>query len=116
MSKWNSSLEGKAWQKQYSKKYRQTAYGKLMYWKHHVKSVYGLTVEQIDAQLLKQGNVCAICKQRGKFHIDHDHNRPKGPDAFRGMLCGNCNRALGCMHDDPGRLRAAAEYLERADA
>jgi hypothetical protein len=30
----------------------------------------------------------------------------------RALLCGNCNKALGCMADDPARLRAAADYLE----
>ncbi len=40
---------------------------------------------------------------------DHDHRT----DEFRGILCGNCNQALGLVDDDPARLRALADYLER---
>jgi hypothetical protein len=32
----------------------------------------------------------------------------------RRLLCDNCNTGLGLFGDDPGRLRTAADYLERA--
>ncbi len=62
-----------------------------------------------------QDGKCAVCeaslaalpeKQR---HLDHCHATGK----VRGWLCHHCNTALGHMRDDPERLRAAAEYLER---
>jgi hypothetical protein len=28
----------------------------------------------------------------------------------RGLLCSSCNLALGCLKDDPGRIRALLEY------
>jgi hypothetical protein len=40
---------------------------------------------------------------------DHDHTTGQ----FRGWLCHRCNVSLGLMADDPVRLRAAADYLER---
>lgn len=55
---------------------------------------------------------CAICsiERSGKNHaLDHDHKTGK----LRGILCNNCNTGLGMFGDDPVRLRAAAEYLER---
>jgi hypothetical protein len=32
----------------------------------------------------------------------------------RGLLCGNCNHALGMLDDNPQLLRTAASYLEGA--
>jgi hypothetical protein len=41
------------------------------------------------------------------MHIDHDHITGK----VRGLLCTQCNIALGMTHDDPGLLTKLAEYL-----
>ena len=53
---------------------------------------------------------CAICTSTEQLVGDHCHDSGKP----RGILCRNCNLALGNMADDPERLRAAAAYLERA--
>ena len=42
--------------------------------------------------------------------IDHDHVTGK----CRGLLCTNCNTALGSFRDNPDILRNAIEYLERS--
>lgn len=64
-----------------------------------------------------QNDLCAICGRpersmlKGKVRrlaVDHDHKSSK----VRGLLCADCNRALGLFQDDPDRLRMAAEYLE----
>jgi hypothetical protein len=44
--------------------------------------------------------------------IDHCHSSGQ----VRGMLCHPCNVALGHMKDDPARLRAAADYLDRRNS
>lgn len=70
---------------------------------------YGITQEQLDCQTTIQANACAICNQtQTKLHIDHDHNSGK----VRGLLCGNCNRALGLMYDNVESLEAAIDYLK----
>lgn len=51
---------------------------------------------------------CAICSSTN--HLVGDHNHATG--AARGILCRNCNLAIGHMHDNPEKLRAAALYLE----
>ncbi len=57
---------------------------------------------------LKDGAKCAICGFGGSLKVDHEHTSGK----IRGVLCHNCNVAIGHMRDDPTRLRAAAQYLE----
>ncbi len=64
--------------------------------------------------MAQQGRVCAICKQPcghySRLSLDHDHISGR----VRGLLCNNCNRAIGMLGDDPARLVRAAEYLANA--
>jgi Recombination endonuclease VII len=70
---------------------------------------YGLSLEELRAILMRQGNACAICRRSGvRLYIDHCHVT----NMVRRLLCRNCNTGLGCFGDDPVRLRAAADYLE----
>jgi Recombination endonuclease VII. len=39
--------------------------------------------------------------------LDHDH----ATDAVRGVLCRQCNVALGCVNDDVALLHGLVEYL-----
>jgi len=72
---------------------------------------YGMTVEQYDALLEEQEGVCAICRSECKsgrhLAVDHDHETREN----RGLLCANCNTAVGLMEDNPDLLIAAAKYL-----
>ena len=72
---------------------------------------YGLAQSEMEA-LLAQHGVCAICGTdkwgRKGPQIDHDHATGR----IRGVLCANCNLALGNFMDDPDRIRAALAYLE----
>jgi hypothetical protein len=83
-----------------------------MYREAHRKRTYGLSPEQQRAVISACNARCAICggtgTKRGLF-FDHDHSTGK----VRGVLCEACNTAIGRMKDDPLRLRAAADYVER---
>jgi len=76
-----------------------------------VKAMYGMEPEEYIALHEKQGGKCAICQnepttQRG-LHLDHCHET----GAIRGLLCHNCNVALGCLNDDPALMMRAIKYL-----
>ena len=43
----------------------------------------------------------------GTWCVDHNHQTNK----FRGYLCHNCNRGLGCFKDDLKRLIRAVGYI-----
>ena len=70
--------------------------------------LYGMTLDQYDAQVVAQQGRCAICRKVEPLEVDHSHQT----DKVRGLLCGRCNRAVGLFKDDPGAMRAAATYLE----
>ena len=82
---------------------------------HHLLKTFGITLAEFEVMLESQQGSCASCADelvdpRGYGpHVDHDHDTGK----VRGILCFGCNVGLGAFRDDPRRLRAAAEYLER---
>jgi hypothetical protein len=79
--------------------------------KSHLKREYGLTLEAFDAVLTSQGGGCAICGRPEPDNVDHDHVTGR----VRGILCFNCNVAIGHVGDDEDRLAAAMAYLARDD-
>lgn len=83
----------------------------------YLKRNYDLTVEQYLDLAEKQGFVCAICHKpnfamkdchSGILVVDHDHKTGK----VRGLLCHNCNRALGLFQDDTSYMYRALRYLK----
>lgn len=63
----------------------------------------------------RDGDHCAVCKEefteKNTPRVDHDHTTGK----VRGMLCRNCNVALGLLKDDKQRVRALLVYVEKHD-
>ncbi len=80
---------------------------------------FDLTVEQYEDMLRKQNGVCAICKKpeskkyKGKvtrLSVDHCHKT----GMIRGLLCNNCNKALGNVFDNVEILQEMVRYLKNA--
>jgi protein-arginine kinase activator protein McsA len=85
--------------------------------KRNLRRMYGLSIEEYDAMVEEQNGLCAICKQEEKtirqdavqcLSVDHCHDTGK----IRGLLCNNCNRALGKFKDSLTVLESACEYLK----
>ena len=73
-----------------------------------------ITIEEYNILLKKQKGKCAICKIDKdpigrKFAVDHQHKSGK----IRGLLCGNCNRGIGLLQDDPKIILQAFKYVEK---
>jgi hypothetical protein len=71
----------------------------------------GITPEELVDAFERQECSCAICRKDITLMdsaIDHNHETGE----FRGVLCKQCNRALGMFKDSPAILRSAVEYLE----
>ena len=79
----------------------------------HLQRVYGISTEEYNEMLVNQEGSCAICpttEPGGKhnvFHVDHCHETGK----VRGLLCKNCNIALGLVQDKPDVLGKMITYL-----
>ena len=79
-----------------------------------LKSQIGIGLDEYDALLIVQKNLCAACQKPLDFSgrrppVDHDHETGK----IRGIVHKGCNIALGEVNDDPDTLRALADYIER---
>lgn len=84
----------------------------------YFKRNYNLSVEQYLDLAEQQGFVCAICHKpnfamkechSGLLVVDHNHRTGE----VRGLLCHNCNRAIGLLQDNPAYLYRAIQYLKR---
>lgn len=74
---------------------------------------FGMTKEEYNTLFSSQNGCCAICKQhqsefKRSFAVDHCHKTGK----IRGLLCGNCNTALGLLREDKISLINMMTYLE----
>ncbi len=80
---------------------------------------YGITWDKYESMWTEQGEVCAICKGKPgrRPDVDHDHNCCPGAgscgDCVRGLLCFNCNSAIGKFKDNLDTIRSAVTYLTR---
>lgn len=63
---------------------------------------YGIKPEDVSDR-------CQVCSSTKKICVDHDHITGK----IRGYLCHACNRALGCVKDNPDTLIELARYLKK---
>lgn len=94
----------------YAQKWRKSQPEKVR--NSYYKKRFGITLEQYNDILKRQGGVCAICNEKDSIYdnlaVDHDHNTNK----VRGLLCHLCNRALGMFKDDSNRLEKALDYLK----
>jgi len=80
----------------------------------------GISVEQYQSTLQLQGGVCAVCKKlesrrangSGRLKaLSQDHNHQT--NRSRGIICQDCNLAIGFLSDDPELAEALTAYLRK---
>jgi hypothetical protein len=79
---------------------------------YSLRTKYGITLIERDAIIAAQG-ACPTCGNtdpgpRG-WHVDHCHATGK----VRGILCAQCNIALGNARESSEVLRRLADYLDK---
>ena len=78
--------------------------------KAKLKSRYGMAIQEYDAMIIAQNNLCAICNQsqtRRNLSVDHCHQTNR----VRALLCDRCNLALGMVNDDLDIVERIKQYL-----
>ena len=97
--------------------YYQTPEGKNSSRNALLKCSYGITQLEYDQLFEKQNGLCAIwgkpetCSHKGILdHLSVDHVHTTGK--IRGLLCHNCNIALGNFKEDFSILENAIVYLK----
>lgn len=84
---------------------------------------YGMTLDDYEEMFNQQGRKCGICgvtenysgntgpRKDWSFSVDHCHETGK----VRGLLCNDCNRALGLFKDSVELLDKAKAWLDTKD-
>ena len=82
-----------------------------------LRHMFGITFGQYAELLAAQNGKCVVCGRdqndlRRALEVDHDHLKSKGDAGYiRGLLCGNCNMAIGLIHDNSAIAFNIFEYL-----
>ena len=109
-------LARKKWIKNNPEKSQRSTRGR------NLKVKYGITIEDYEKLLKDQDGKCACCgaeentslyglNKTLSFAVDHCHKTNK----VRGLLCNQCNRAIGMLGDTKEGVLKALEYLEKAE-
>lgn len=79
-----------------------------------LRKKFGISQLQYESLSQEQNHVCFICRDVDDFSdvlaVDHCHKNGH----VRGLLCRNCNRALGQFQDNVEFLERAVVYLKRS--
>ena len=92
----------------------------------YLQKKYGVSIEEMAQLLEAQHGLCAICgklwsechlekRLRGKtlflqhLYVDHCHRTGR----VRGLLCNNCNKAIGLLSENKEHFARAIRYLEK---
>lgn len=92
-----------AWNKRHPERYKNI----------QLRRSYGITLGEYNVLLAAQGGVCAICGRSSVKALSVDHDASTG--RIRGLLCQTHNMALGNFEHNSAFLRAAADYMDRAN-
>lgn len=90
-----------------------------------LKSKFGITIDDVKKMYDSQHGKCKICGKPGimhgikkgykdksdTLHVDHCHATGK----VRGLLCSNCNVAIGLMNESIENMLSAIDYIKEHD-
>lgn len=101
--------------RKYRKNLRETDPHKLFLSnrKTNLKQTYGISLEQYAEMLQEQNSKCDVCGKeheevtKKRLNVDHCHTTGK----VRGLLCANCNTALGLLKENVQNIDKLKDYI-----
>lgn len=94
------NLRAKAWKENNPEKWAAAQK------KSRRKNKYGLTDE--DIKIVESIDSCEVCFSKTNLVVDHCHEKTQ----YRGVLCNNCNTAIGLVKENIGTLEGLVIYLK----
>ena len=78
---------------------------------NQLKNAFGITLDEYNTMLETQNGACDICKKPSSraLAVDHCHET----DKIRGLLCSNCNIAIGMLQENIERFHSAIDYIKK---
>jgi hypothetical protein len=74
----------------------------------HLRTNYGMTLEEWNIMYAFQRGRCAICEEHvERLNVDHDHQNGR----IRALLCRHCNSALGYVRESERIALSLADYI-----
>ena len=109
---WYAANRGKICAQRRNWKKKQREKNEQFYTEINLKNRYKLTLEDYNRMFAEQEGCCAICGRhqsilKNRLGVDHDHTTGR----VRGLLCSNCNAALGQIQDNIQTLKNMVKYL-----
>lgn len=98
----------------YKKAWKDTPQNRRKDYVHKLRTRYRITPEEYDNMALASCGRCAACggqddgTRSGGLVVDHCHTSGR----VRGLICHNCNMAVGHLKEDPARAMAVFDYLK----
>jgi len=76
---------------------------------YDMRRKYNVSDEWMMGHIDSACDICEITEEESyrPLMVDHDHKTGK----IRGILCNNCNLALGLLSDDPNRAQKLIDYI-----
>lgn len=101
------------------KEYNESHRGQYTKKNNSLLRSYGISLDEYNDLLDKQDGKCRICKTSNPnglknqkfFAVDHNHTTGE----VRGLLCNNCNAAIGLFEENEETLYSAIEYLKETN-
>lgn len=77
-----------------------------------LKYMYGITLDDYNNLYVEQKGCCDICNKhqselKAGLCVDHNHTTGK----VRGLLCVNCNQAIGKLYENVEFMENAIKYI-----
>jgi hypothetical protein len=78
---------------------------------YSLKYHYGMTPKDYLDKFNEQSGLCAVCGDDQPLCVDHVHGSK--PCVVRGLLCTNCNTALGLLKESVTVIESLKRYIQK---